>query len=38
VLGISPSTTHYHVERAKKKLGVTSRVQAVAVAVLRGMI
>jgi DNA-binding CsgD family transcriptional regulator len=30
VLGISPRTARFHVENAKKKLGVATRVQAVA--------
>lgn len=38
LLDVSPATAHYHVERAKAKLGVNSRVQAVALAVLRGLI
>lgn len=38
LLGITAATAHYHIERAKTKLDVTSRVQAVALAVLRGLI
>lgn len=38
VLDIKASTAHYHIEQAKKKLNVVSRVQAVALAVLRGLI
>jgi DNA-binding CsgD family transcriptional regulator len=34
----SPATAHFHVERAKKKLGVRTRVEAVAVGVLHGII
>lgn len=38
LLEVSAATAHYHIERAKAKLGVSSRVQAVALAVLRGLI
>ncbi len=38
LLGITGATVHFHVEQAKKKLGVRSRVQAVAILVLHGMI
>jgi LuxR family quorum sensing-dependent transcriptional regulator len=38
VLGISPSTVHFHVESAKKKLNKTTRTEAVAVLVLHGLI
>ncbi|MFN3349945.1 helix-turn-helix transcriptional regulator [Pseudorhodoplanes sp.] len=38
VLGISPSTVHFHVEGAKKKLNKTTRTEAVAVLVLHGLI
>jgi DNA-binding CsgD family transcriptional regulator len=38
LLGISATTAHYHVEQAKKKLGVSSRQQAVALLVLTGEI
>jgi LuxR family quorum sensing-dependent transcriptional regulator len=38
LLGITEATAHFHVERAKKKLGVTSRVQAVAMVVLHGLV
>ena len=38
LLGVTASTAHYHIERAKNKLGVNSRVQAVALTVLRGLI
>jgi LuxR family quorum sensing-dependent transcriptional regulator len=38
LLGIKPVTAHYHVERAKAKLGVKTRVEAVAAAVLRGLV
>jgi LuxR family quorum sensing-dependent transcriptional regulator len=37
-LGISVSTTHEHVERAKRKLGTRTRAHAVAIAVLLGLI
>ncbi len=36
LLGIAAATAHYHVEHAKKKLGVGSRVQAVALLILHG--
>jgi LuxR family quorum sensing-dependent transcriptional regulator len=38
LLGIKPVTAHYHVERVKKKFGVSSRVEAVAAAVLSGLV
>lgn len=38
LVGIKPATAHFHVERAKKKLGVRTRVEAVAVGVLHGVI
>jgi DNA-binding CsgD family transcriptional regulator/alkylhydroperoxidase/carboxymuconolactone decarboxylase family protein YurZ len=38
LVGIKPPTAHFHVERAKKKLGVRTRVEAVAVGVLHGVI
>jgi DNA-binding CsgD family transcriptional regulator len=38
LLGIATATAHYHVEHAKKKLGVRSRVQAVALMTLHGML
>ncbi|HEY6258996.1 MAG TPA: LuxR family transcriptional regulator [Xanthobacteraceae bacterium] len=38
LIGIAAPTAHYHVERAKKKLGVRSRVQAVALITLHGML
>ena len=38
VVGISRRTVRYHVDHAKQKLGVNSRVHAVAAAVHRGMI
>ncbi len=37
-MGISRATAHFHIESVKKKLGVKSRIQAVAVLVLRGEI
>jgi DNA-binding CsgD family transcriptional regulator len=37
LLGIAAATAHYHVEHAKKKLAVRSRVQAVALLILHGM-
>lgn len=36
LMGIAATTAHYHVEHAKKKLGVRSRVQAVALLILHG--
>ena len=38
LLGISGATAHFHVEQAKRKLGVATRVQAVALLVLHGVI
>jgi DNA-binding CsgD family transcriptional regulator len=38
LLGISAATAHYHVEKVKKKLGKSSRAEAVAVLVLHGLI
>lgn len=38
ILGISSSTTHFHVESAKKKLGLSSRTEAVARLTLYGLI
>jgi DNA-binding CsgD family transcriptional regulator len=38
LVGISEATAHFHIEQAKKKLGVRTRVEAVAVAVLQGLI
>jgi len=38
LVGISEATAHFHIEQAKKKLGVKTRVEAVAVAVLQGLI
>ncbi len=38
LVGIKPATAHFHIERAKKRLGVKSRVEAVAVGVLHGVI
>ena len=38
LLGITGATVHFHIEAAKKKLGVRSRVQAVAILVLHGLI
>ena len=35
ILTISPRTTRFHIENAKKKLGVATRVQAVAEAMKR---
>jgi LuxR family quorum sensing-dependent transcriptional regulator len=38
LVGIQPATAHFHIEQAKKRLGVRTRVEAVAVGVLRGAI
>jgi DNA-binding CsgD family transcriptional regulator len=38
VVGIKPATAHFHIEQAKKRLGVKSRVEAVSVGVLQGII
>lgn len=38
IIGISAATVHYHIERAKTRLGVKSRVEAVAVGVLCGVL
>lgn len=37
-MGIATTTAHFHVERAKRALGATTRAQAVAVALSRGLI
>ena len=38
ILGISPSTAHFHVEKTKKKLETNSRTEAVALLILEGII
>ena len=38
LVGIKPATAHFHIEQAKKRLGVKTRVEAVAVGVLNGFI
>jgi DNA-binding CsgD family transcriptional regulator len=38
LIGIAPATVHFHVENAKKRLGLKSRTQAVALLVLRGIL
>lgn len=38
VLGISEATAHFHVENAKKKLGKSTRTEAVAMLVMHGLI
>ena len=38
LVGITGATVHFHVEQTKKKLGVRSRVQAVAILILHGLI
>ena len=38
LVGIKPATAHFHIEQAKKRLGVKTRVEAVAVGMLHGVI
>jgi DNA-binding CsgD family transcriptional regulator len=38
LVGISSATAHFHIEQARKRLGVRTRVEAVAVGVLNGLI
>ncbi len=38
LVGVKPATAHFHIEQAKKRLGVKTRVEAVAVGVLHGVI
>jgi DNA-binding CsgD family transcriptional regulator len=38
LVGIKPATAHFHIERVKRRLGVNTRVEAVAVGVLHGVI
>jgi DNA-binding CsgD family transcriptional regulator len=38
LVGIKPATAHFHIEQAKKRLGVRTRVEAVAVGVLHGVV
>jgi DNA-binding CsgD family transcriptional regulator len=38
LVGIKPATAHFHIEQAKRRLGVKTRVEAVAVGVLHGFI
>lgn len=38
LIGVKPATVHFHIEQAKKKLGLKTRVEAVAVGVLHGVI
>jgi LuxR family quorum sensing-dependent transcriptional regulator len=38
VLGVTKATVHFHIEQAKRKLGVTSRVQAVSLLLLHGVL
>ena len=38
ILGIKPATAHFHIEQAKKRLDVKTRVEAVAVGMLHGLI
>jgi DNA-binding CsgD family transcriptional regulator len=38
ILNISPKTVNYHVEKAKKRFGVTTRIQAVMTAMRLGVL
>jgi LuxR family quorum sensing-dependent transcriptional regulator len=38
LIGIRPATAHFHIEQAKRRLGVKTRVEAVAAGVLHGII
>lgn len=38
IVGIKPATAHFHIEQAKKRFGVKTRVEAVAAGVLHGII
>jgi DNA-binding CsgD family transcriptional regulator len=38
LIGIKPATAHFHIEQAKKRLGVKTRIQAVAVGLLHGVV
>jgi DNA-binding CsgD family transcriptional regulator len=38
ILNISAKTVNFHVEKAKRKFGVATRIQAVVAAIRRGMI
>ncbi len=38
LIGISKATAHFHIEQAKRKLGVNSRVQAVSLLLLHGVL
>ena len=38
MLGFTAATAHYHVERAKTRLGAATRAQAVAIAVSAGFV
>lgn len=38
LLGIKPATAHFHVEQAKRRLKAKSRVEAVAIGVLHGLL
>ncbi|MEJ0013288.1 MAG: LuxR family transcriptional regulator [Bauldia sp.] len=38
LMGVTKATAHFHIEQAKRKLGVTSRVQAVALLLLHGVL
>ena len=38
LMGVTKATAHFHIEQAKRKLAVTSRVQAVALLLLHGVL
>lgn len=38
LLAIKPATAHFHIEEAKRRLGVRTRIEAVAVGILHGLI
>jgi DNA-binding CsgD family transcriptional regulator len=38
ILGISPATVHFHIERVKKRLDTRSRTEAVGLLVLAGIV
>lgn len=38
IMGVSRAGAHFHVEQAKKRLGASTRAQAVAIALARGML
>lgn len=38
LIGVRPATTHFHIERAKKRLGAKTRAEAVGLGLLHGLI